>query len=479
MLFNSLGFLVFFPIVCIIYFIIPSLKWRNLFLLAASYYFYMSWEPVYALLLLTSTLLTYLSALGITHFQEKRTKKLCLTSSIVLNLLILFLFKYYDFAAENIASLMTTAGVRLSVPEFRVLLPVGISFYTFQALGYSIDVYRGDTKVERNFFTYALFVSFFPQLVAGPIERSTNLLKQFYERHKFDGDMCIEGVKLMLWGYFMKLCIAENVAPYVNAVFNNLPQHNGTSVLMASFFFTFQLYCDFCGYSLIAIGTARCMGYRLMDNFRRPYVLSTSMQDFWKRNHISLTTWFMDYVYYPMTEYKNNINWWCFCIFATFLISGLWHGAAWTFVVWGGLHGILLVIEMRTNKAKKKIEKKLHLKGNQLYIWLQRLWTFVLCWFTCIFFRSNTLSDALLAIKKIFTNPGLMYNGEGKPAIALPIVLIALMLCKEMKEEYNWRSLSLMHNKRNWVANVSTAGLIIVILLCARFEGGQFIYFQF
>ncbi len=479
MLFNSLAFLIFFPVVCVIYFIIPSLKWRNLFLLLASYYFYMSWEPIYALLLLSSTLLTYLSALGIDHFEKINKKKLCLAMSIVLNLTTLVLFKYYAFLADNISALMSVLGVRMTIPEFRVLLPVGISFYTFQALGYAIDVYRGETKVERNFLTYALFVSFFPQLVAGPIERSTNLLKQFYEKHKLNGDMCVDGLKLMLWGYFMKLCIAENVAPYVNAVFNNITQHNGTSVCLASFFFVFQLYCDFCGYSLIAIGAAKVMGFKLMDNFRRPYLWSISIQDFWKRNHISLTTWFMDYVYYPMTERKNSINWWCCCIFITFVISGLWHGAAWTFVIWGALHGLLLVIEMRTNKTKKKIEKYLNIKGKQLYIWLQRLWTFVLCWLTCIFFRANSFSDALLAFKKMFTEHGLLYNGEGKPAIALPIVLIALLMFKEMKDEYGWHHPSLMHNKREWVAILSTAAMIILILLCARFEGGQFIYFQF
>ena len=240
MLFNSIAFLIYFPVVCIIYFALPTLRLRNIFLLIASYYFYMNWEPEYALLLLTSTAITWLAGIGIGHFTERSKKKACLVGSLVINLAILFLFKYYNFAAENLVEFLRYCGLAIDLPDFKLLLPVGISFYTFQALGYSIDVYRGDTPVEKNFFRYALFVSFFPQLVAGPIERSTNLLKQFYVKHTFDYDSAMSGFKLMLWGYFLKLALADRCALYVDAVFNNVAQHNGGSYLIASLFFPFQ-----------------------------------------------------------------------------------------------------------------------------------------------------------------------------------------------------------------------------------------------
>ena len=298
MLFNSLAFLLFFPIVCIVYYALPTLRLRNIFLLIASYYFYMNWQPVYALLLLASTSITYLAALGGVKYEKHKT--LLLATGIVLNLLILFFFKYFNFAAENVTALMGLLGVKIMIPEFKVLLPVGISFYIFQAMGYMIDVHRGDVKPEKDFFTYALFVSFFPQLVAGPIERSNGLLPQFKEKHCFDYENVMKGVRLMVWGYFMKLVLADRCGLYVDSIYNHVNMHNGGSYLLASLMFPFQLYGDFAGYSLIAIGSSRVMGFKLMDNFRRPYFFSVSVQDYWKRNHISLTSWFMDYIYYPL-----------------------------------------------------------------------------------------------------------------------------------------------------------------------------------
>ena len=250
MLFNSFGFLVFFPIVCIVYFLLKNNKLRIPFLLIASYYFYMNWNPAYAILILTSTILTYLCGLFVEHnLNNKRKKKIYLVVSLVINFSILFIFKYFNFINESIFTVLEYFGLRWSVPNLDVLLPVGISFYTFQAVGYSIDVYRGTIKAEKNFITYALFVSFFPQLVAGPIERAKNLLPQFHEEHEFDYNNIIEGLKLMLWGYFMKVCVADVLSEYVNATFNNVAQHNGTTFILATIFFTFQIYCDFAGYS--------------------------------------------------------------------------------------------------------------------------------------------------------------------------------------------------------------------------------------
>lgn len=360
MLFNSLHFLLFFPAVCIIYFILPSLRARNLFLLGASYYFYMNWEPLYALLLLSSTLVTYLAALGIGHCTRQRAKRRCLVGSLVLNLGILFLFKYYNFVAENISDLLVQWGMSVRMPEFTLLLPVGISFYIFQALGYSIDVYRGNTPVEKDFFTYALFVSFFPQLVAGPIERSTNLLPQFKQKHTFSYENVMAGVRLMLWGYFLKLVLADRCAIYVDAIYNNAAHHNGGSYLLASLFFPFQIYGDFSGYSLTAIGAARVLGFNLMENFRRPY-FATTVTDFWRRWHISLSTWFRDYVYIPLggnrvSKARCHLN-----IMITFFVSGIWHGANWTFIIWGTIHGALQCVEklLGWNKAQWKIQGKI------------------------------------------------------------------------------------------------------------------------
>ena len=354
MLFNSLQFLAFFPIVCLIYFILPKIRQRNLFLLFASYYFYMNWKPVYALLILTSTTLTFFCGLLVQkHADNKPYKKAFLIISLVLNFAILFLFKYYNFIGNNITAFLSFCGLGLSIPNLNVLLPVGISFYTFQAVGYSVDVYRGHISAEKDFFTYALFVSFFPQLVAGPIERASNLLPQFKEKHDFNYDRLIAGFSLMLWGYFLKLCIADRFGIYVDSIYNNVGKHNGGSYLVASMMFPFQIYGDFCGYSLIAIGAAKVMGFSLMENFHRPY-FSTSVGEFWKRWHISLSTWFMDYLYIPLGGNRVKPIRHYFNLFITFLISGIWHGANWTFVAWGGLHGIFLCIEKALGISKKK-----------------------------------------------------------------------------------------------------------------------------
>lgn len=474
MLFNSFEFLLFFPIVCIVYFAIPRNNWRNYFLLAASYFFYMGWKPEYALLLLTSTLITYTASLSMTKWQK--SKKLFLVFAILLNLSILFFFKYYQFAAENITALMSLFGLKMSFPALEVLLPVGISFYIFQALGYSIDVYRGDIKAERNFPKYALFVSFFPQLVAGPIERSCNLLKQFNQKHVFDGEMAISGVNLMLWGYFLKLVLADRCAIYVNAVYNNLDQHTGGTTLLASILFCFQLYGDFAGYSYIAIGAARVMGFRLMDNFRRPYFFSTSVQEYWKRNHISLTSWFMDYVYYPMVGSSTKLWWWCFAIFLTFFISGFWHGANWTYVMSFTIFGLYLVICTLKEKRQRKFEKRYNLKKKEWWLWLNRIVTFFLVMLALVFFRANEIRDGFLAINKIFTDicfpTALEFNHLFYSFIAL-LVTFATEYIIEYKR--------IQVNEVNSLKVYGTCSVLMLsaILFFGVFDGGQFIYFQF
>lgn len=466
MLFNSLTYLIFFPIICILYWCIPF-KYRNAILLIASYYFYMSWEPTYAILIMITSLSTWGCALQIGHHEKQ--KKLIITLCIIVNLMILFTFKYYNFTVNTITSTMSLTGFRLYIPHSDFLLPVGISFYTFQCIGYIIDVYRKNIKPERDLITYALFVSFFPQLVAGPIERAKNLLPQFHSKHTFDGDSFIDGLKMMIWGFFMKLCIAGNVAPYVDAVYNNVPNHNGTSFLLATFFFTFQIFCDFGGYSLIAIGTAKCLGFKLMQNFNHPY-LSLSVKEFWRRWHISLSSWFSDYVYIPLggsrcSKVKHYRN-----LMITMLTSGLWHGANWTFVCWGGLHGLYLVC----NSYYSKLTKKRVFAPKLLRI----IFTFSFISLAWIFFRANSIMDAFTIISEIITDHGPLFKGDGIPSLILPLLMIGILLLKEIKDEYHI-NLSFMHNSRLWVSVPSSAVVIMIILLCAEFNSGQFIYFQF
>ena len=469
MLFNSIAFLFFFPAICIIYYAIPThlVKVRNLLLLAASYYFYMNWEPAYALLLLTSTVVTYLAAIGISRSYDRKKKKFYLISSIVLNLAILFLFKYYNFIGSNLQSLFQLMGIGLTIPKFTLLLPVGISFYTFQALGYSIDVYYGKTDIEKSFTTYALFVSFFPQLVAGPIERSGNLLPQFKQKHYFDYDQAMSGLRLMIWGYFMKLVLADRCGLYVDNIFNNLDKHNGGSYLIASLLFPFQIYGDFAGYSLIAIGSARVLGFKLMDNFMRPY-MACSIGEFWHRWHISLSTWFKDYVYIPLggnrvkhaRAYTN--------LLITFTVSGIWHGANWTFLCWGGLHGILLCIEKALGIGKKSytgFEKLLH--------WAV---TFIFVCMAWILFRVDHLSDALTIVTGIFTRSGIP-KMETANFIAIGLALI-ILVSKELTDEFKLNIR--IAESRSWlISHLYLILMISYIVLFGVLGGDQFIYFQF
>lgn len=471
MLFNSLEFLLFFPIVCIVYFLLGKNKYRNPFLLIASYYFYMNWKPIYAVLILTSTILTYGCGLLVEKYAgDKKKQKGFLTISLLLNFSILFVFKYFNFINESIFDLLSSVGLRWSVPNLDILLPVGISFYTFQAVGYSIDVYRGTIKAEKNFFTYALFVSFFPQLVAGPIERAKNLLPQFHEEHQFNPDDVIEGFKLMVWGYFMKLCVADVISEYVDAVYNNVAHHNGASLTLATLFFAFQVYCDFAGYSNIAIGSARVMGYRLMENFRQPY-LSLSIKEFWRRWHISLSTWFMDYLYIPLggnrVKYARHLA----NLMITFLVSGLWHGANWTFVMWGALHGTYLVLE-------NVIRKYLYTPKDNTFI--SRMFSTTVCFFfVCfawIFFRANSIGDAFIIVKKIFTDWGPLFTQYN--VFLYGMAATSLLVAKDVKDSLGIK-ISLMHSKYALVRFASVLFLISYIFLFGALSSGSFIYFQF
>ena len=475
MLFNSLDFLLFFPAVCLISHALRSLRARNLFLLVASYWFYMNWRAEYALLILWGTVLTWaLSNLFAKASNRPRLRKALLITCLVGVLAPLFIFKYLTFAATSIEALLRTTGLKMQIPAFELILPVGISFFSFQMIGYLVDVYKGNLQAEKSFSRYALFVSFFPQLVAGPIERARNLLPQFASLRKFDPALATDGVRMMLWGYFMKLCVAERVAPYVNAAYNNWERHNGTSLLLATFFFAFQIYCDFCGYSLIARGVAAVLGFRLMDNFKRPY-LASSLKEFWRRWHISLSTWFMDYVYIPLGGNRCGRFRHAYNLFVTFLLSGIWHGANWTFIAWGAIHGAMLAVTAvwrRGTSAAKSASPGL---VSRLLGWPVTFAVVLIAW---IFFRASDMTAAFGIIRKIFTDPGPLFPGDGFPNQALAILCIGILRLRELKEEFFPR-FKFLTSDRFFVSAVSAAALAVFIMLTAVWHGGEFIYFQF
>ncbi|MCP4600828.1 MAG: MBOAT family protein, partial [Proteobacteria bacterium] len=405
MAFNSLQFLVFFPVVVSLYFMVPH-RARWPLLLVASYYFYMCWRVEYALLILITTVVSYVTAIAMDRRDDPRWRSFWLASCLAINLGILFVFKYFNFFSQSFYSLANHFNLLEEAPGFDLLLPIGISFYTFQTLSYTIDVFRKGRQPERHFGIFALYVSFFPQLVAGPIERSTRLLPQLFEEKRFDPDRVTRGLKQIGWGYFKKIVIADRLALVVNPVYENVSDQDGFSLAIATIFFAYQIYCDFSGYSDIAIGSARVMGYDLMSNFNRPYH-ARSIADFWRRWHISLSSWFRDYLYFPLGGSRVSTKTrWCFNVMVVFLVSGLWHGANWTFVAWGGLHGIYLVIGRLTRGLRERFFARLTLLPRQfkgILPGVQIALTFALTTFAWIFFRADSLSDALLVVGRMAT----------------------------------------------------------------------------
>jgi len=476
MLFNSIHFIFFFIVVTSIYFALAH-KYKWMWLLASSCYFYMAFIPVYILILGGTIVIDYFAGIWIENSQGKK-RKYFLIISLIANIGVLAVFKYYNFFIDNVNSVLNPIGLENKLPYLSIILPIGLSFHTFQAMSYTIEVYRGNQKAERHFGIYALYVMFYPQLVAGPIERPQNLLHQFYEKHKFEYSRVVEGLKLMLWGLFMKLVIADRLALYVDAVYNNPNHHEGKTFALATLFFTIQIYCDFAGYSNIAIGAAKVMGFNLMTNFNRPY-FSSSISEFWSRWHISLSTWFKDYVYISLGGNKVSIPKWYFNLFIVFLLSGFWHGANWTFIAWGALNGFYLIFALITKKIREKSTAFIGLTKNKLiYQSLQIITTTLLIGISWVFFRSNSLQDATMILKKIFQLNGKVFY-ENPSMLIYSFIGILLLFIAEFKTEFLPHSFSFLNN-RNWlVRHVSYASLVILILLFGVFDGGQFIYFQF
>jgi len=392
MLFNSVPFIFFFIAVVFLYFTLPQ-RFRWMMLLASSYYFYMCWKAEYVVLILLTTTIDFLVARKISETAEDGRRRRYLLISLVSNLSILFGFKYFNFVSQSVTATLAQFNIFVDAPVFHALLPVGISFYTCQSLSYVIDVYRNKTTVERHFGYYALFVSFWPQLVAGPIERTWHLLPQFRERHAFAVDRVTSGLRLMLFGLFKKVVIADQVAIFVNRAYNHHADQSGPVLMLATIFFAVQIYCDFSGYTDVARGAARVMGYDLMENFRTPY-LASSIHDFWRRWHISLSTWFRDYVYIPLGGNRHGKWRWNLNLLITFFISGLWHGANWTFVAWGVLHGCYLIIENFCKQLGELLAIKVSPQLQKVLVPGQMLLTFIFVCFAWIFFRASSISDA-------------------------------------------------------------------------------------
>lgn len=498
MQFNSVDFMFFFPLVLAVYFIIPK-KLRTIWLLIASYFFYMSWNAVYALLIGGSTLITYISGILLSKIpsenDNKGPRKLVMVICIVLNLAILALFKYGNFFIDTMNMVFGRVGLTILPSRLNLLLPVGISFYTFQALGYIIDVYRGDVEVEKNLPRYALFVSFFPQLVAGPIERSKNLLNQMKDMENirlWNARRMASGAIMMVWGYFMKMVIADRVSIVVDTVFNDYRMYGSTELIIAAIGFTIQIYCDFASYSTIAIGASKIMGFDLMENFNAPY-MARNIKDFWSRWHISLSTWFKDYLYIPLGgnrkgRIRRNIN-----VVIVFLVSGLWHGANWTFVAWGAIHGFYQVMSDLLKKPRAWLSKKLSIKTDCMsWKLLQTIVTFMMVVFAFIFFRADSIKDALRYVKRIFDRPtpwtlfdGELYNlGLNRSEVNILFVSLVLLLLVDLIKYLKKQTLDAFLFEQNvWFEWFVIILLIVMIYIFGEygstFDAKQFIYFQF
>jgi len=475
MAFNSFQYLLFLPLVVFAYYSMPH-RFRWGFLLAASYYFYMCWKIEYIFLILISTVVDYFCAIFIENSKNLFRRKLLLTISIAVNLLILFLFKYFNFISESICIAFQRFNVAYYTPSLKLLLPIGISFYTFQTIGYTIDVFRGKKRAERHFGYLALYVAFFPQLVAGPIERSTHLLPQLRKKHFFDPKLFSSGLRLILFGFFKKLVIADRLAVYVNYVYSNPGSFSSTVLIFATIFFAFQIYCDFSGYTDIAIGSARLMGISLMQNFRAPY-FSKSIPEFWHRWHISLSSWFRDYLYFSLGGNRVRLFCWIFNILLVFTLSGLWHGAGLTFIVWGFLHGLLYLLykTYETKLSRLFLIVPINIRGL-----CAGVLNFVLVCFLWIFFRAENLTDALLIIRNIlnFSFASSDFTLFGVPKFIQSLFFIGLLLLLDISA-FRHLVMSSLTRKNIAFRWLFYYAVILLILFFGIFQQAPFIYFQF
>ena len=488
MLFNSLGFALFLPIVFFLYWFATKrkLKYQNILLLIASYFFYASWDYRFLFLLIFSTFLDYSTGIKMDEAKNQKMKRFWFWLSICVNLGFLGVFKYYNFFATSFADALSLFGLKTNPWILQVILPVGISFYTFHGLSYVIDIYNGKIKPEKNFIDYSLFVGFFPLLVAGPIERATHLLPQIKKERHFDAAKAVDGLRQILWGFFKKIVIADNCADYVNTIFNNAADHSGSTLVLGAVFFAIQVYADFSGYSDIALGVARLFGIELLRNFAFPY-FSRDIAEFWKRWHISLSSWLRDYVFDPISIEKRDWGKYAliYATFITFFISGLWHGANWTFIVWGLLHATyyipLLLAKKRRKMTSIVAQGKFFPSFREVY---DMTATFSLVVFALIFFRARDLNHAFSYIKGIFSrslfkSPDIkaLVGSQNHPYI-LFVFIFLFMLMEWMGREHQY---ALAAFGLKWPKAARWAFYYCIALFIFLFAGKeqQFIYFQF
>lgn len=484
MFFNSIDFAIFLPIVFLIYWLLAkkNLKWQNLWVVLASYLFYGWWDWRFLSLILFSTLVDYLVGIGLSKNENQTQRKVLLWTSILVNLGFLGFFKYYNFFIDNFTAAFSFFGSDIKPNSLDIILPVGISFYTFQTLSYTIDVYKRKLDSSRDLIAFSAFVCFFPQLVAGPIERATNLLPQFYKKRTFDYENAVNGMRQILWGLFKKIVIADNCAVYANMIFNQSADYSGSTLVLGALFFTFQIYGDFSGYSDIAIGTSRLFGFDLMRNFNYPY-FSRDIAEFWRRWHISLSTWFRDYLYVPLGGSRGGIWMKIRNTFIIFIVSGFWHGANWTFIVWGALNAIYFLPLLLTNQNRQHLETvaigKLYPNIKEL---ASILLTFGLTVFAWIFFRAENISHAMNYISEIFSSSlfDMPRFDEMKKALLILFLVGIFMLIEWCNREHQFALENIKKLKRKWLRWLIYLLILSTIYFYGNFdEAVEFIYFQF
>jgi len=483
MLFNSIDFAIFLPIVFILYWFVinKNLKFQNLLIVVASYVFYGWWDWRFLSLILFSTLVDYTVGRRLRNEDNQKRRLFLLWTSIIVNLGFLGFFKYYNFFLDNFIEAFTFFGHPINPQGLNIILPVGISFYTFQTLSYTIDVYRKRLEPTRNFIAFAAFVSFFPQLVAGPIERATNLLPQFYKKRVFDYNKAVDGLEQILWGMFKKVVIADNAAETVNLIFSNSDDYSGSTLILGVVFFAFQIYGDFSGYSDIAIGTSRLFGFNLMKNFAFPY-FSRDIAEFWRRWHISLSTWFRDYLYIPLggsrgSKWNQVRN-----VFIIFIVSGFWHGANWTFIIWGALNALyflpLLLLKRNRQNLEIVAQGKYFPSLKELFNMTATFGLTLLAW---VFFRADSVGHAMSYLAEIFSSSVFTIpDFDGRKSALVVILMLAFFLFIEWlgrEDEYAIEKLSNRWPK--FIRWVWYAFIISLIGLLAQTEETPFIYFQF
>ena len=480
MLFNSLDFAVFLPIVFVLYWFVTkhNLKLQNALIVAASYVFYGWWDWRFLSLIIFSTFLDYSIGRRLKNEENQKIRKTLLWTSIIVNLGFLGVFKYYNFFLDNFIAAFSFFGQDIQPNSLNIILPVGISFYTFQTLSYTIDVYKKKLVPTEDLVAFSAFVCFFPQLVAGPIERATNLLPQFYKKRTFEYDKAVDGMRQILWGLFKKVVIADNCAEYANLIFNNYQDYNGSTLLLGAIFFTFQIYGDFSGYSDIAIGTSRLFGFNLMQNFATPY-FSRDIAEFWRRWHISLSTWFRDYLYIPLGGSRGGTWMKVRNTFIIFLVSGFWHGANWTFIVWGGLNAFyfLPLLLLKRNRTNLGVVAEGRMLPSLREFW-QMGTTFLLTVLAWVFFRAENISHATSFLQKVFSIT--IIKSPYYPGIGLTKYTLIFILILVIVEWINrGKSHSLMTLPKNKIVRYTLYYILVISIILNSGSEQQFIYFQF